>query len=52
MALHCRFGHVCCGSFVIQHTNAPSVMGLVDCEWEGLAWQQREGEGDALWKSL
>lgn len=30
MALHCRFGCVCHGSFVIQHTSAPSVMGLVN----------------------
>lgn len=50
MALHCRFGHVCHGSFVIQHTSAPSVMGLVDREWEELGWQQ--GEGDVQWKSL
>lgn len=50
MALHCRFGQVCCGSFVIQHTSAPSVLGLVGCKWEGLGWQQ--GEGDAQWKSL
>lgn len=50
VTLHCRFGRVCCGSFVIQHTSAPSVVGLVGCNWEALGWQQ--GEGDAQWKSL
>lgn len=50
MALHCRFGCVCHGSFVIQRASAPSVMGLVDWEWEELGWQQ--GEGDAHRKSL
>lgn len=49
MALHCKFGRVCRGSFVIQHTSALSVVGLVGCAWGALQWQQ--GVWDAQWKN-
>lgn len=50
MALHCKFGHACRGSFVIQHTRALSVVRLVGCAWGRLGWQQ--GVWDAQWKNL